>query len=87
MFLLLTLYISSKGTRKKKEYAQTLERIVGKVSMPTDNVEGTSADSRGYLNELSSIIQKSVSNSVMLAVKSELLQSDFVGRERGDLNT
>lgn len=55
--------------------------------MPTDNVEGTSADSRGYLNELSSIIQKSVSNSVMLAVKSELLQSDFVGRERGDLNT
>lgn len=55
--------------------------------MSTDNVEDTSADSRGYLNELSSIIQKSVSNSVMLAVKSELLQSDFVGRERGDLNT
>lgn len=29
--------------------------------MSTDNVEDTSADSRGYLNELSSIIQKSVS--------------------------
>lgn len=29
--------------------------------MPTDNVEDTCVDSRGYLNELSSIIQKSVS--------------------------
>lgn len=59
MFPLLTLHISRKGTIKK-EYAQTLDTIVGKVYVPTDNAEGTSEGSRGYLNELSSVILKSV---------------------------
>lgn len=59
MFPLLTLYISRKGTWDK-EYAPTLDTIVEKIYVPTDNAEDTSEGSRGYLNELSSVIQKSV---------------------------
>lgn len=51
--------------------------------MPTDNVKDTSVGSGGYLNELSSIIQKNVSKFFHVGSKIRTITEQFCWQRKG----